>query len=318
MKRTILIIPILLALLASCGQASSESVQQTAIAQSIMQQLQVRQTQAALALTPTITPTPPPATATPIVTSTPQPTATPTWVHHDRAEYIYAPILLYHHIRDVDNPNRYDVSLDTFSKQLEALQSWGYTPITISTLANVIRNGGDLPEKPIMISFDDGDIDIYQNAYPIMKKYGFMGTFYIVGNRVGADQFVNADQIKELIADGWEIGCHGFSHQDMSKDHDAIETEGLHAKKVLQDKLGITINSFAYPYGGFDAEVGNHIAGYGFTSGAGLGTSYIHSPSTLFYLSRMEVRGDYNMDAFAMMLPWSPMTTPMPMPQKSN
>jgi peptidoglycan/xylan/chitin deacetylase (PgdA/CDA1 family) len=316
MNRSLLAIPLLITLLTSCGQGPSTSVQQTAIADSIIQQIGEKQTQAALALTPTITPTPPPATFTATATFTPEPTVTPAWVPHPKGQYIYAPILLYHHILDGETQNRYNVSLAMFNAEMQALQAWGYTSITISTLANVIRSGGELPEKPVLITFDDGDIDIYQNAYPIMKKYGFVGTFYIVANRVGADQFVNADQLLELYNNGWEIGCHGYSHQDMSKDHNVIEAEGYKAKKYLQEKLGIPINTFAYPYGGWDATVASYTAGYGYTSGAGLGNSYIHDPSTLFYLSRMEVWGTADMNGFSKMLPWSSITTPVPLPTK--
>ncbi len=302
--------------LTACGANSTESVQQTAIAQSIIEQIEVKQTQAAIALTPTITPTPLPATATPTITPTPLPTATPTWQPHPKGEYVYAPILLYHHILDGDTLNRYNVSTDMFNAQMQALQMWGYTSITISQLADVIRNGGELPEKPVLITFDDGDIDVYQNAYPIMERYGMVGTFYIVANRIGSDQFVNADQIKQMHASGWEIGSHGYSHRDMSADHDAIEAEGYKAKKLLEEKLGIPINSFAYPYGGWDATVAGYTAGYGYSSGAGLGNSYIHDPSTLYYLSRREVWGTADMNVFSNLLPWSPVTTPVPLPSQ--
>lgn len=313
MKRAFFILPLIMVLLTSCGQVSAESVNQTAIADSILRQVEAKQTAAVLASTPTITPTPMPPTLTPTPTNTPLPTATPTWLPHQKGEYIYAPILLYHHILDGDTQNRYNVSLAMFNAEMQALQSWGYTSITISTLANAIRNGGELPERPVLITFDDGDLDVYLNAYPIMKQYGFVGTFYIVANRIGADQFVNLDQLKELSQNGWEIGSHGFSHQDMSKDHNAIESEGYKAKKILEEKLGVTVNTFAYPYGGWDATVGGYTAGYGYTSGAGLGNSYIHDPSTLFYLSRMEVWGTADMNGFSRMLPWSPVSTPIVM-----
>lgn len=312
---SVIIIPILL-VLSACGAPSTESVQQTAVAQSIIQQIESKQTQVVLALTPSITPTPLPATATPTVTQTPQPTATPPWVMRSKGEFIIAPILLYHHILNGDTLNRYNVSLDMFTAQMQALQMWGYTSITISQLADVIRNGGELPEKPVLITFDDGDIDVYQNAFPIMQKYGMVGTFYIVANRIGSEQFVTAEQIKEMQASGWEIGSHGYSHQDMSADHDVIESEGYKAKKTLEEKLGFPIQSFAYPYGGWDATVGSYTAGYGYTSGAGLGNSYIHDPSTLYYLSRREVWGTADMNVFSNLLPWSPVTTPVPLPSR--
>lgn len=312
MKRILLLTPVFLLLLTACGQSvpSTRSMEQTAIAQSILDQMSSKQTE--LASTPAVT-LQPAWTDTPTPPVTPSPTATLAPVPHQKGEYIYAPILLYHHVKDENTQDRYNISLGMFNAEMQALQSWGYTSITISKLADVIRNGGELPTKPILITFDDGDIDVYENAYPIMKKYGFVGTFYIVANRVGADQFVSAEQVKEMAADGWEIGCHGYAHLDMSQDHNAIQSEGYEAKKALEQKLGLQINSFAYPYGGWDATVGSYTAGYGYTSGAGLGNSYIHDRSTLYYLSRMEVWGTQDMNGFAKMLPWSPVSTPMPL-----
>lgn len=318
MKQIYIFLASLLFFLSSCTQASADLIRQTAVAESIIEQLEIKQTEAALALTPTVTPTPLPATFTPTVTNTPLPTATPTWLYHQKEEFIYAPILLYHHILDGDTQNRYNVSLAMFEAQMQALQTWGYTSITMSTLADAIRNGGELPEKPVLITFDDGDIDVYQNAFPIMSKYGFIGTFYIVANRIGAEQFVSADQILEMYHAGWEIGCHGFSHQDMSKEHSVIESEGYKARNILQEKLGIPINTFAYPYGGWDATVGSYTAGYGYTSGAGLGNSYIHDRSTLYYLSRREVWGTADMYGFSILLPWSPVSTPIPLPSSGE
>jgi peptidoglycan/xylan/chitin deacetylase (PgdA/CDA1 family) len=316
MKRTLISFILLGLLLAACGPNAAETAQQTAVADSILQQVAVKQTEMVLALTPTITPTSSLPTETPPPPATATPTPTPTWIPHTQGEYIIAPILLYHHIMDKSPEDRYDVSLEKFNAQMQALQSWGYTSITVSTLADAIRNGGTLPEKPLLITFDDGDIDVYENAFPIMKQYGFVGTFYIVANRVGADQFVSADQIKEMHDYGWEIGSHGYSHRDMSKDHDVIYGEGYEAKVSLQDKLGFTINTFAFPYGGWDATVASFTAGYGYTSGAGLGNSYIHSANTLYYLSRMEVWGTDDMNMFSARLPWSPVTTPVPLPEK--
>lgn len=315
MKRGWLVIILAALLLASCGQNSTQSAEQTAVAESILRQMEVKQTEIMLARTPTITPTPLPATSTPTATNTPLPTATPTWIAHGQGEYIYAPILLYHHIIDKDVQDRYNVSLAMFNAQMQALQSWGYTSITISTLADAIRDGGELPEKPVLITFDDGDIDVYENAYPIMKQYGFVGTFYIVANRIGSDQFVNADQIKEMYDYGWEIGSHSYTHADMGADHSVIRHEGYDSKATLQEKLEIPVNTFAYPFGGWDSTVASFTAGYGYTSGAGLGNSYIHSPNTLYYLSRMEVWGTDDMNAFSQRLPWSPITTPVPLPE---
>ncbi len=304
-------------ILAGCNPSGITPVQQTAIADSIIQQIEVKQTAVVLALTPTITPTP---TATATATPTALPTPTATWVSIPKQAKIIAPILLYHHIRETKIYGRYDISPDVFAAQMHLLKDWGYTSITISQLADTIRRGGQLPEKPVVITFDDGDLDVYQNAYPVMKELGFVGTFYIVANRIGSEDFVDVPEITAMASNGWEIGSHSYSHLDLVKNYGSIEFEAAGSRQRLMDKLKVPINSFAYPFGAFEDNVGRKVSGYGYTNAVGLGTSYIHNLYTLFYLSRMEIQGDwvepdgeYDMTRFAKILPWSPVSTPIPL-----
>lgn len=317
MRRTLPLLLLFALMFSSCATQGATKTEQTAIANSIMQQIEIKQTDVAFALTPTITPTAsqtPTITLTPSPTSTSTPTITPTWIKHPKGTRIIAPILLYHHIRDIDKPGRYDISPATFETQLQYLKQWGYTSITIEKLVNALKYSDPLPEKPVIITFDDGDLDVYQNAFPIMQKMGFVGTFYIVSNRLKSVDFVNVAQLREMVAAGWEIGSHSHSHNDMTLDHNSIYTEAMGSKKELIDAIGAPVNSFAYPFGQIDPVVGNHVSSYGYTNGVGLGTSYTHTLGSIFYLSRLEVRNEYSFDAFARLLPWSPVSTPPAQP----
>ncbi len=309
-------LPIIIAaafVLTSCASSGATKTEQTAIAYSIIQQIGLKETSVAIALTPTITQT---ASHTPTITSTPSPlpsptpTSTPTWIKRVKSEPLIAPILLYHHIRDAEKPGRYDISPAVFETQMEYLKQWGYTSITIETLVNALKYNDPLPEKPVVITFDDGALDVYQNAFPIMQKLGFVGEFYIVSNRLKSVDFVDVAQLREMIANGWEIGSHSHSHIDLTLNHNAINAEAKGSKEELYNALGLPINSFAYPFGQIDPVVGDHISTYGFSNAVGLGTSYTHTLGTIFYLSRIEVRNEYDDARFAKLLPWSPLSTP--------
>jgi len=251
--------------------------------------------------TSTFTVTP---TDTPLPTDTPIPTETPVLVWNPAGDII-APILLYHHVSNVGGGTRYYVSVDTFRAQMEALREWGYTSITISDLVDVLINGGNLPPRPVVITFDDGNIDIYQNAFPIMREMGFVGTFYIVANRLHSNYFVNVEQLQEMSNDGWEIGSHGMSHSDLTLDHSIINYEVAESRSILVDAIGQPVNTFAYPYGKTDEFVTNKVSEYGYHAGIGLGLNQEHTLGTLFYLNRREVQGDYNLSTFQSLLPWS-------------
>ena len=265
-------------------------------------------------LTPTLTYTPEPsetpipsATFTPSITPSPTPvpptftptlTPTPTWVYHEAGEVI-APILLYHHVNGDYAENRYSVSIPEFSDQMRYLYDNGYTAITISTLVDVILYGGELPAKPIVITFDDGNIGVYENAFPIMQSYNYPGVFYIVASRIrDVEGFVNVEQIIEMADAGWEIGSHSFTHQDITKDHSIADYEIRQSKLALEAALDLDINTFAYPFGEIDDYVVQVVINSLYTSGMGLGLSKTHALYNLFYLNRIEIQGDYSFERF--------------------
>ncbi len=249
----------------------------------------------------TLTPSP---TFTPVPTDTPIPTPTEAFVYHQPGDVI-APILLYHHVSDAGNGNRYYVTIDNFRAQMQALRDWGYTTITVTDLVNALINGGDLPSRPVVITFDDGNLDVYQNAFPIMRDMGYVATTYIVANRLQSRYFVNVEQIQEMANAGWEIGSHSMDHADLTLDYSTAHYEINQSRQILEDAIGVPVNTFAYPYGKTDEFITNKVSEYGYTAAMGLGLSFEHTMGTLFFLYRIEVQGDYNLSRFASLLPWS-------------
>ena len=245
----------------------------------------------------------PVATATLAPTATPESAATPTWAV-EASGSATVPILLYHHISNDQPGNRYYVPVATFEQQMQWLHDHGYTAITVSQLVNVLLNGGPLPARPVAITFDDGNEDVYQNALPILQRFGYPATSFIIVTWVGVQDYVTMDQLKDLIGDGWEIGSHTMTHIDLTKDHSVLNYELAQSRSHLEEDLGVPINTVAYPFGAFDQTVAKKASNYGYLAGLGLGTSYDQSLSTLFYLSRMEVQSSYDMQTFINMLPW--------------
>lgn len=242
--------------------------------------------------TATSTPTQPPPTATP--THTP----TPTWVYNEAGQ-VNAPILLYHHVKDEVSTSRYQVSIPEFKAQMTAIKEMGFTPITISKFLEAFYDGGELPEKPIVITFDDGHESVYQHAFPIMNDLGFPGVFYIVANRINdIPDFVNVAELKEMIAAGWEIGSHSFSHADLTKNHGIIDKEIGQSKSDLEAALSTSILTFAYPFGRIDPLSAQKVNDYNYRAGMGLGTSKQHTWSTWLYLDRIEIYGEYSLEDF--------------------
>jgi peptidoglycan/xylan/chitin deacetylase (PgdA/CDA1 family) len=252
---------------------------------------------------PTVTAT---ATVTATVTSTP----TPIWVFQSGT--ITCPILLYHRIAEPPSSDSLDARYYTppadFEWQMQALKNWGYTTIPISLLVKAIMKGALLPPRPVVISFDDGYESVYENAYPIMKAQRFTGVMYLIVVAIGSQDHLDIGQIQEMIGNGWEIGSHSMTHPHLLVVHDQINYEAGQSKGHLASEIGVrvdTIETFAYPYGEIDPFVVNKVAEYGYFAAVGLGTQYVHSWKTLYYLSRIEVINGIDQAAFAYLLPWT-------------
>lgn len=248
--------------------------------------------------TPTHTATASPSPTPLPPTHTPSLTPTPVWVFHEPGQVV-APILLYHHIDGETTDSRYRISIPDFGEQMQWLYDQGYSAISISMLIEVLLYGGELPEKPIVITFDDGHMSVYEHAFPIMDELNFPGVFYIVANRIyNAPEFVNVEQITTLVNAGWEIGSHGYSHLDVTKNHASANYEIGKSKADLQAALGVEINTFAYPYGEVDPYTAQIVSTSSYQGGMGLGSSMTHKWNNLYYLHRIEIHGGFSLDQF--------------------
>ncbi len=229
---------------------------------------------------------------------------------HQGPGKVVCPILLYHRIDIPSTPSEYYTSPDDFRAQMQALKDWGYTPIPISLLVQAINFGADLPARPVILTFDDGDITIYTNAFPIMKAMGYVGVVYIVADRLHADGYLNAEQLKELAAAGWEIGSHSMTHVDLTTIPDAT-WEIAQSKTTLEKAVGVKIRSFAYPFGLKSDPVVAKTRDY-YNSAVGLGPLFTQSGNNIFYLWRRPVKYGWDLKTFGSFLPWNTPPTPQP------
>lgn len=164
------------------------------------------------------------------------------------------PILMYHHLRVYNKTQpKHDSLLSVSPQKLEEQLMWlktnGYQTIAPKDLlADTFAVA-----KPIILTFDDGYKDAYTVAFPLLKKYGYRGVFYIIVNQVGYLDYLTWPQILEMQQGGMVFGAHTLSHADLrslSKEKLAIEVG--QSKNILEEKLGQKITDFCYPYGRFN------------------------------------------------------------------
>lgn len=183
--------------------------------------------------------------------ATPTTLSTPEWTT-PKGKF-YAPILAYHHLALRRPQNSYYVSPEIFDEQLKWLKDNGYQVVSFDEFYAAAAGTGKLPPKPAVITFDDGNVDNYTNAFPILKKYSVTATFFIKINGISkSDAGMNWAKLKEMTDAGMTIGSHSVNHNNMSKmDDETLAYELVESKKILEKNLGIKIKYFAYPGGAY-------------------------------------------------------------------
>lgn len=227
--------------------------------------------------TPTETPLPP-ATATAIPTATetavpptdaptltPGPTATLVPLPTPSGTYSWTlkvPILMYHYIsippEDADI-YRTDLSVapDDFREQMQYLADNGFTTIDLYDLSLAITAKIELPAKPVIITMDDGYLDNYTEAFPVLQELGLKATFFIVSEFVdfGREGYMTWPMIEEMAAAGMRMEPHSRTHPDLrERDADFLIWEMQGPQETLAAHLGYTPRFFAYPGGSYDED----------------------------------------------------------------
>ncbi|MBK0379187.1 polysaccharide deacetylase family protein [Mucilaginibacter segetis] len=165
------------------------------------------------------------------------------------------PVVCYHQIRDwkpTDSKTAKDyiVQIAAFKEHMKMLADSGYHTILPDQLYNYLTTGAPLPKKPIMLTFDDTDLDQFTVAGPEMKKYGFKGVFFIMTVSIGRPHYMSKEQIKQLSDEGNVIASHTWDHHNFKKySGKDWEIQIDKPTKKLEEITGKKMKYFAYPFG---------------------------------------------------------------------
>lgn len=240
------------------------------------------------------------------------------------------PILMYHHFADEGSPSTV-ISAAQFENQIKALSDAGYTAITFEELCDYVFSGAPLPERPLIITIDDGYLSVYETAFPILKKYDMKATVFIIGVSHGKSvykdtqhpitpRFNNAQALEMAESGIISIQSHSYDmHQhepfetdsfregvlqrDDESDEDYIKSftaDFQRAAAQIEDMLRMRPFVYSYPFGFYsdmsEMLLRNLDVKVTLTTVYGVNTVVIDSPESLFGLKRFNIHGDMSVE----------------------
>jgi peptidoglycan/xylan/chitin deacetylase (PgdA/CDA1 family) len=175
---------------------------------------------------------------------------------------IRVPILMYHYVSNLPpdaDATRVNLTVAPamFRSQMQYLKDNGYHTISLYQLYDALMKGAPLPKKPIVLTFDDGYIDMYSNVFPMLKEFGFTGTFFIITAPVDENNtaYVTWGELRQMAGAGMSIEAHTKHHQDLrNRKEDYLTDEIQGSVDEIAAHIGQVPRMLAYPSGRYDTE----------------------------------------------------------------
>ncbi len=211
------------------------------------------------------------STSTATSSATPSPSAPPT--SGTPAEVLArstVPVLCFHQLREHRaDDSAYARTMITppqvFTTQMQALRDGGYTPILATALVDHLQFGTGLPQRPVLLTFDDGSATHHSVALPVLTDLGFLATFFPMTVVLNKPDWLSDDQLRDLDRAGMTIGAHTWDHQRIDRltdDHWVTQLDQPRAQ--LAEILGHPVDLMAYPFGVWSQEALSHVAAAGY------------------------------------------------------
>lgn len=259
-------------------------------------------------VTPSVTPSETPSpTLPPWVTPTVTPTPTPPLTPDGEVREAHVPILMYHYISvppSGSDEYRVDLSVtpESFRQQMAWLADNGYEVISLQELVYALETGWpDLPDKPVVLTFDDGYVDNYENAFPILQEFGYTATFFILTDVTDRRQegYMTWEMLREMHEAGMNVEVHGREHVEMTdREPDWLYYHLVGPAETIEANLGYQPHYLSYPAGQYDADVIAAAIEHGYYAAVTTVQGGLQSSEAPYELRRLRVRGEWPLGAF--------------------
>jgi len=226
------------------------------------------------------------------------------------------PILTYHQVNDIDKNSR-TLTVEQFDAQMKYLAEGGYNVITPDELLNAWEGNGTLPPNPVVITFDDAHIDMYQNVFPILQKYNLRATFFLVTDFVNLyPNYITWDQAREMQASGLaDIESHTLNHKNLTEitSRDKLWDQLYGSKQAIEWYLKKPANFIAYPDGLYTVEAENLSKEVGYRAAFVMDYGLAHKEPQRYVLDRIPILGSnsHTLFRFKLRLNGAPLIAPL-------
>ena len=216
------------------------------------------------------------------------------------------PVLMYHYIsippKDADK-YRADLSIapDAFREQMTYLADNGFETVDLYDLSLAITGKRDLPEKPVIITMDDGYRDNFENAFPILQEFGLSATFFIVTQPIddGNEIYMTWEMVEEMANAGMRIEPHSKTHADLSaREREYIVYEVLGSMETIAGHTGERPRFFCYPGGRYNDTTLEVVQELGFWGAVTTAAGEWHSYNDRYEWSRLRMRNTTTLPEF--------------------
>ncbi|MFI5251238.1 MAG: polysaccharide deacetylase family protein [Bacteroidota bacterium] len=227
-------------------------------------------------------------------------------------------VLMYHRVvddRKISDKHWTSVHVDDFRRQLELLEQWGFTPITFRDYRLFLEGRLDLPKKPIILTFDDGYLDTYEVAFPVMQEFGFKAVIFVLGDKnvktnywdhnpeIPDAPLMNGRQIVEMHEAGFEIGSHSLSHPRLTElTEDQTWEQICRSRILLEILLDAPVHTISYPFGLINDSIKEATKHAGYRFGCGVGSGPAIFGDDHFEIRRITILGRTTAAGFALRL----------------
>ncbi|MDS0528268.1 polysaccharide deacetylase family protein [Clostridium sp. SHJSY1] len=217
-------------------------------------------------------------------------------------EDVGIPVLYYHSVLpDSETPTKNEVTIspEKLKEELKLVQSLGYTTLTISEVNDYIINKKPIPQKSILITFDDGYTDNYVHAFPILKELNMKATIFVISSGIDSGYYMSKDQLKEMSDYGIDIESHTVNHVHLNTlSYEEQLKELKDSKAKIESVTNKPVLSIAYPFGDFNenSKKAAKDAGYSLAFTTNLGLS--NRTDNPVALDRIYVSSEYSLEMF--------------------